>query len=121
LAALLREYVADKPDYLFGTLKSNHALGPRNVLRVLHETGVVGFHAFRRFRAETLRRARAPEDLIRFWLGHARRTVTDLYATGLQYDDAWRREWADRVGLGFSVNRPQSATKVVAIDSQQAA
>jgi hypothetical protein len=50
---------------------------------------------------------RVPEDLIGLWLGHARRTVTDLYATGLQQDQAWRREWCERVGLGFSLNRLQ--------------
>ncbi len=27
----------------------------------------------------------------------------DLYANGLQHDLAWRREWCDRVGLGFSI------------------
>jgi hypothetical protein len=29
--------------------------------------------------------------------------VTDRYATGLQHDLAWRREWRDRAGLGFSI------------------
>jgi hypothetical protein len=78
--------------------------GTRNVLRVLHATGnKVGFHAVRRFRTETLRRHVYPK-IIGIWLGHARRTVTDLYATGLQQDSGWRREWCDRVGLGFSLN-----------------
>jgi integrase len=62
-----------------------------------------GFHAFRRFRTQVLRRARVPEDLIGFWLGHARRTVTDLYAIGLQDDLPWRREWAEKVGVGFGL------------------
>jgi hypothetical protein len=62
-----------------------------------------GLHAFRRFRTETLWRARVPEDLIGLWLGHAPHSVTDLYAGGLQNDRAWRREWCDRVGLGFSM------------------
>lgn len=45
----------------------------RNVLRALHATGKkVGLHALRRFRTETLRRARVPHDLERFWLGHAK-------------------------------------------------
>ncbi len=121
LAALLREYVADKSGYLFATRKSNRPLAQRNVLRALHDTGKqVGFHAFRRFRAQTLRRARVPEDLTGFWLGHARRTVTDLYAAGLQHDEEWRREWADRVGLGFPVGL-RWATNVASIESQKAA
>ena len=67
LAAMLREYVADKSGYLFATRKGNRPLAQRNVLRALHDAGVrVGFHAFRRFRTQTLRRARVPEDLIAF-------------------------------------------------------
>jgi len=104
LAAVLREYVADKSGYLFATRKGNRPLAQRNVLRALHDCGAqAGFHAFRRFRTQTLRRARVPEDLIGLWLGHALRTVTDLYAAGLQQDEAWRREWCERVGLGFGL------------------
>ncbi|MGH2508133.1 MAG: hypothetical protein ACRDHZ_12120, partial [Ktedonobacteraceae bacterium] len=69
-----------------------------------HATGKkVGFHAFRRFRTETLRRVRVPEDLTKLWLGHSKQTVTDFYATGLEKDEAWRREWCERAGLGFSL------------------
>jgi hypothetical protein len=50
-----------------------------------------------------LRRARVPEDLTKLWLGHSKQTVTDLYAIGLERDEAWRREWCERVGLGFSI------------------
>ena len=122
LAALFCEYAADKSGYLFATRKSNRPLAQRNVLRALHETGVrVGFHTFRRFRTQTLRRARVPEDLIGLWLGHARRTVTDLYAAGLEHDQVWRREWTDRVGPGFPLVGLSWATNVVVIDSQQAA
>ena len=80
----------------------------------------MGFHAFRRFRTETLRRALVPGDLERLWLGHAQRTVTDLYAGGLQLDKAWRREWCDRAGLGFELG-DVGLQKVVPIDSAQAA
>jgi integrase len=101
LAPLLLQYVADKPGYLF-TAKSGRPLQQRNVHRALHITGKkVGLHAFRRFRAETLRRARIPEDLIKLWLGHSKQTVTDFYAIGLEKDEAWRREWCERAGLGF--------------------
>jgi integrase len=103
LAAMLRAFIASTPvGYLF-TTRSGKLLDPRNVLAILHRTKAVGFHAFRRFRAENLRRARTPEDLTGLWLGHARKTITDLYAGGLQQDISWRREWCDRVGLGFSL------------------
>jgi integrase len=103
MADLLREYSRGKSGYLFSA-KSGRPLQRRNVHRVLHATGKkVGLHSFRRFRTETLRRKRAPEDLIKLWLGHAKSTVTDFYATGLAKDLAWRREWSDRVGLGFDL------------------
>ena len=103
LARLLIQYVADKPEYLFAA-KSGRPLQQRNVNRALHATGKkVGLHAFRRFRAETLRRARVPEDLIKLWLGHSKQTMTDFYAGGLEKDEAWRREWCGRAGLGFSL------------------
>jgi integrase len=92
-----------KSGYVF-VAKSERPLQQRNALRALHATGKkVGFHAFRRFRTETLRRARVPEDLIKLWLGHSKQTVTDLYAIGLERDEAWRREWCDRAGLGFTL------------------
>jgi integrase len=103
LAELLREYAAGRTGYLFAA-KSGRPLQQRNVLRALHSTGKkVGLHAFRRFRTETLRRARAPEELIKLWLGHSKQTVTDFYAIGLEKDEAWRREWCERAGLGFSL------------------
>jgi len=103
LAQLLRGWVSGKVGYLFAS-KNGSPLQQRNVLRTLHATGKkVGFHAFRRFRTETLRRARVPEDLTRLWLGHAKQTITDFYAGGLEKDDAWRREWCERAGLGFSL------------------
>lgn len=55
------------------------------------------------FRMETLRRAGVPRDLERLWLGHASESVGDLYAKGLQHHVAWRREWVERAGLGFSL------------------
>ena len=101
---------------------SRQPLQQRNVLRALHATGKkVGFHAFRRFRTETLRRARVPEDLIRLWLGHSKQSVTDLYASGLERDEAWRREWCERAGLGFSLVGLLGLQNVVQIKSEDAA
>jgi integrase len=98
LAVLLRAFTEEKPGYLFAT-RSGRPIAQRNV----HRAAGVGLHAFRRFRTETLRRAGVPGDLIDLWIGHAPRSVTDLYANGLKNDRVWRREWCDRAGLGFSV------------------
>lgn len=120
LAVLLRDYTAGKSGYLFATANGT-PLGKRNVLNRLHATKKVGFHAFRRFRTEVLRRARVPEDLIKMWLGHARETVTDFYAGGLKNDSAWRREWTGRVGLGFSMNGLLGLHNVVNIEATRVA
>lgn len=103
LAELLQCYAVGKVQYLFPT-KSGRPLSPRNVLRVLSEANyVAGFHAFRRFRTETLRAACAPEDLIRLWLGHADPSITDLYARGLRHNLERHKEWVAKVGLGFDM------------------
>jgi integrase len=121
LSRLLQEYVKGKSGYLFAAA-SGRPLQQRNALRALHATSKkVGFHAFRRFRTETLRRGRVPEDLIKLWLGHAKNTVTDFYAGGLSKDLAWRLEWCDRVGLGFSLVGLLGLQKVVQTDSEKAA
>jgi integrase len=121
LAQLLRRYVHGRVGYIFAT-KNGSALQQRNVLRALHATGKkVGFHAFRRFRTETLRRERVPEDLTRLWLGHAKQSITDYYAAGLERDEAWRREWCERAGLGFSLVGLLGLQNAVQVSSVEAA
>lgn len=121
LAEVLRKYGSGKQGYLF-TTQNGRPLEQRNVLRALYATGnTTGCHSFRRFRAETLRRARVPEDLTKLWLGHSKRSITDIYAIGLEKDEAWRREWCERAGLGFSVNGLLGLQRVVAIEKEAAA
>jgi hypothetical protein len=113
--------VNGKSGYLFAT-KNRRPIQQRNVLRALHATGKkIGLHSFLRYRTETLRRARVPEDLTKLWLGHSKDTVTDFYASGLSKDLAWRREWCDRVGLGFSVVGLHGLQNVVPIDAVKVA
>jgi integrase/recombinase XerD len=103
LAKVLREYVPGRNGLLFAT-RNGGPLSQRNVLRAFYTVGAMcGFHALRRFRTETLRRERVPEDLVRLWLGHAGHSVTDTYAKGLAKDIAWRQEWANRAGIGFAI------------------
>jgi integrase len=116
LAKVLRDYVVGRSGLLFAT-RHGKPLSHRNVHRSFAAAGVTcGFHAFRRFRAETLRRERVPEDLVRFWLGHASASVTDTYANGLREDLVWRQEWAQRTGLGFATGGLLGVTNVVQID-----
>ena len=69
-----------------------------------------GFHAFRRFRASLIRKNRAPEDLIRFWLGHPNQSVTDAYSK-LSGDVEFRKDCSEKIGLGFEI--PSSRVDVV--------
>ena len=91
LAAHLRAHVENKSRYLFPTSSTRNRAQDRASLA-------------RRFRAETLRRARVPEDLTKVWLGHSKESITDFYAGGLQNDLAWRQEWCERAGLGFELH-----------------
>ena len=85
------------------------ALAQSNVLRrSLHpilasmKREKAGFHSFRRFRVTHLRKQGTPEDLLRFWIGHGDKTVTDRYAK-LSEDVAFRKTQAERVGIGFNL------------------
>lgn len=109
LAEMLRNFVGDRKSGLLFQSKAGGFLCQTNLLRrslhpILNGLGVskAGFHAFRRFRTTWLRKNRTPEDLIRFWLGHADETVTDGYSK-LHEDVEYRREVAEKVGLGFSL------------------
>ena len=81
----------------------------RSLHPILKQIGAekAGFHAMRRFRTTWLRKQRAPEDLIKFWLGHAKQSITDGYSM-LAQDVEFRREVAEKLGPGFEV--PASMT-----------
>lgn len=60
-----------------------------------------GSHAFRRYRNTFLRnRTACPEGLRAYWMGHATKSMGDLYDK-IKEDEALRREWAERCGYGF--------------------
>ena len=111
IAEMLTAFIGDRKDgYLFQSRKGT-ALGQRNLLRrhctrfsrpSKHEP--VGFHAFRRFRVTYLRRQKTPEDLLRFWIGHGDKTVTDRYQK-LREDENFRKSVAEEVGPGSRFRR----------------
>ena len=69
-----------------------------------------GFHSFRRYRVTHLRKNRAPEDLLRFWIGHAGKSVTDGYSM-VKGDVTFRQVCAANVGLGFELPAINSSDK----------
>jgi integrase len=117
LAHMLKEFVGERKSGFLFMSRSGRPLSQTNVLRrslhpILKAMGreKAGFHAFRRFRTSWLRKNRAPEDLIRFWLGHANKSVTDGYSK-LSEDRDFRKECAEKADLGFAI-RPSNATVV---------
>jgi integrase len=130
---MLKKYVGERiSGFLFNT-KNGNSLSQTNLLRrglhpALKKLGQprAGFHAFRRFRATWLRKNRTPEDIIRFWLGHADETVTDGYSK-LREDVQYRKEVADKIGLGFEISAqtpdvaPNVPSLVLAVVQQNAA
>ena len=111
LAAFLKGSVGGRTSgFLFQT-ESGRPLTQRNVLRDglgkirrdMKLEGGKAFHSFRRFRTSHLRKNRVPWDLQKLWLGHANKDVTDRYAEQLKEDVEWRKQEAERVGLGFEL------------------
>lgn len=109
VAAMFRKFIGGRTaGFLFQTLAgrsiSQSDILTRDLHPILESAGLEkrGFHAFRRFRTTWLRKKRVPEDLLRFWIGHADRSVTDGYSK-VKEDVGFRKKWVKRVGLGFEL------------------
>ena len=77
-------------------------MSQRNLLRSLHKHNVEGFHTFRRFRVTRLRGQVMPEDIRKYWIGHAEGSVTGLY-NNMDQRKAERVRYAEAVGLGYEL------------------
>jgi integrase len=117
LAQLLKTFVGDRHSGLVFSNRIGKPLSQTNLLRrnfhpILAELAIAkaGFHAMRRFRTAWLRRQRAPEDLIKLWLGHAEQSVTDSYSK-VADDVEFRKEVTEKLGTGFEI--PAYETKPV--------
>jgi integrase len=97
----LIEFVDSRTEgYLFGTnVPPQYSTLHSQLEKVLKSRG---FHSFRRYRTSLLRSVRCPEDIIRFWLGHADSSITDRYSK-IGSDEKLRRQWCDTVGIGFDL------------------
>jgi integrase len=112
LAVMLKEYIGNRTSGFLFHADSAKPLLQRNILRDglnpilttlnLKQNGKA-FHSFRRFRVMHLRKNRVPWDLEKFWIGHANKDVTDKYATQLKEDVEWRKDVAEKTGLGFAL------------------
>jgi len=116
LAAMLKAFIGErKTGFLFAT-ENGKPLSATNIARrhlhpLLAEFGApkAGLHSFRRFRVTHLDTVAISRSLTDFWIGHAKRDVTDSYskiANRVQY----RKDAAQQAGLGFET--PASCTQV---------
>jgi hypothetical protein len=124
VAAILREFIGDRRSGLLFQTRRGKPLCQTNLLKrylhkALREMGhpKAGFHAFRRFRNTYLRNyTSCPNGLRKFWLGWSDKDMSDHYDK-IREDTAFRREVAERVGIGFELpsivpNVPKIAAKV---------
>ena len=127
LAAFLKASVGGRTSgFLFQT-ESGRPMTQRNVLRDglgkiqgnMHLVVGTGFHSFRRFRTAHLRKNRVPWDLQKLWLGHANKDVTDRYAEQLKEDVEWRKEEAEKAGLGFKLPGLETLFGLLGLPKQQ--
>ena len=110
VAKMLREYIGSrKSGFLFET-KTGNMLWPSTLYRDGFKTilkrmgrGKVRFHAFRRFRQAVLEKSEMRQLLIDFWFGHDNPDMSSRYAKQLTEDMEFRKEWAEKVGLGFEL------------------
>jgi len=117
LAAMLKAFIGEREAGLLFQTKNGRPLLQSNIIRrslhpILKKMGraKAGFHSFRRYRVTHLRKNRVPEDLLRFWIGHAGKSVTDGYSM-VKSDVAFRQLCAANVGLGFELPATDSVEK----------
>jgi len=113
VSSLLRQFIGDRSKgFLFQT-ESGKPMGQRNLSRELYSTldslGISkrGFHAFRRYRNTFLRNSRCPDGLLKFWIGHADKDLSDTYDRSRE-DLQFRKDVARSMGVGFELPKTLS-------------
>jgi len=112
LAKMLSDYIGDRKEgFLFQT-RSGKMLSPESFFRnglatIFKRMGRthVRFNAFRRFRESVLLRSECRQILIDYWMGHENPDMSARYGRQLVDDVKYRKEWAEKVGLGFELPR----------------
>jgi integrase len=109
VAELLKQFMGDRTAGFIFETSSGKPLTQTNLLkRELHpilvtlEIAKRGFHSFRRFRNIHLRSSICPDGLLKFWMGHASKDMSDRYDR-VRHDVVFRKEVAGRMGTGFEI------------------
>ncbi len=114
VANLLRQYVGNRSAGFIFQTSSGKPISQPNLLKrefhpILETLGISkrGFHSFRRFRNTYLRKSQCPDGLIKFWMGHAKLDMTDVYDR-VREDVEFRKDVARSMGVGCEL--PKSLT-----------
>jgi integrase len=127
LAAMLKAFIGDRKSGLLFRNRVGKFMLQTNVLRrrlhpILENIGAekTGLHAFRRFRVTHLRKSRTPENLLRYWIGHSCKSITDDYDKGSE-DKSYRKQCVLDAGLGFELHNCPSCPSETKKQEQQIA
>jgi integrase len=107
LNAAIIKFVAEQniqPGTFLFQSRSGRAMHLRTATARLKKHAIPGFHTFRRHRITRLRDLGTPEDIVRYWVGHAGEGITDRYSK-LAENCELRKEWARRAGHGFELDK----------------
>jgi integrase len=116
VAALLKQFIANRTAGFIFSTRTDRAISTRNFARLLYSSlkGLYipkrGFHAFRRFRNTHLRNTHCPPGVLRYWMGHAPGSMSDIYDQSC-VDAEFRRDIVRDAGTGFDVPERTSVRK----------
>jgi len=126
VAALLKTYIGKRSSGFIFQTSSGKPLGQSNVLRrefhpLLDQLEITkrGFHSFRRYRNAFLRNSHCPDGLLKFWMGHANRDMSDRYDR-VRDDVQFRKDVARSMGVGFELPKTLTSNPVLGVNGRQA-
>jgi integrase len=109
VAALLKAFIGDRSEGFVFRTNSGKPLSQTNVMKrefhpILESLKISkrGFHCFRRFRNTHVRNSLCPDGLLKFWMGHAAKDMSDRYDR-VREDVQFRRDVAASMGVGFEL------------------
>jgi integrase len=119
LAKMLSDYIGDRKEGFLLQTRSGNMLSPESFFRnglatIFKRMGRtrVRFNAFRRFRESVLLRSECRQILIDYWMGHENPDMSARYGRQVIEDVKYRKEWAQKVGLGFDLPQAEPPSDV---------
>jgi integrase len=117
-ADLLKQFIGDRSTGFVFQTRSGKPLTQTNLLKrefhpILETLGISkrGFHSFRRFRNTHLRKSGCPDGLLKFWMGHANKDMTDRYDK-VREDVEFRKDVAKAMGVGVELPKTLNCSNV---------